>query len=146
MTKIKNKYPLVILSLILLFNPSANILDILPDFIAYLLLIIVIGELGETVPYLAECKSELVKLSLVTLIKIPAFTVMYSNMNTGKDIVPLFTLVFVAIEMILLYSAISNGFRALSYIGERTDCASVRKSFPVGKNGKSHGWCFVRQL
>lgn len=131
--KIKNVYPLIIASLILLFNPSANLIDVLPDFIAYILLILAIGRHGETVPYLAECKGALVKLALVTAVKLPAFTVMYSNMMTGKDIVPLFTLVFVTLELILLYSAISNGYKALSYLGERTSCRSVRAPFTVSR-------------
>ena len=131
MKKVKYTYPLVILALILLFNPVVNVIDILPDCIAYILLILAIGAYTETVPYLAECRSALVKLALVTLIKIPAFTVMYSNMSSGKDIVPLFTLVFVTLELILLYSAVTNGFGALSYLGERTDARSVREPFAL---------------
>ena len=127
-------FPLIIISLVFLFNPNANLIDVLPDFIAYILLIFAIGPLSESVPYLAECKSALIKLGLVALIKIPAFSVMHSNMASGKDIVPLFTLVFATLEIILLYSAVENGFRALGYIGERTDCASVRDPFPVGRS------------
>ena len=133
MTKIKKAYPLIVIALIFLFNPSANLIDVLPDLVSYVLLIVAIGGLSETVPYLAECKSALVKLALVALIKLPAFTVMYSNMSFGKDIVPLFTLVFVTLELILLYSAVSNAYSALSYLGERTDCRSVRDPFYVGR-------------
>ena len=132
MTNRKVVFPLVILSLVFLFNPNANLIDVLPDLVAYLLFILVIGSHSESVPYLAECRGALIKLALVTLIKIPAFTIMYSNMVSGKDIVPLFTLVFAVLELILLYSAVENGFRALGYIGERTDCASVRDAFSVG--------------
>ena len=142
MTRIKNAYPLITISLIFLFNPSANLIDILPDCIAYLLLILAIGSIHETVPYLRECKDALVKLCIVTLIKLPAFTVMYSNITSGKDIVPLFTLVFVTLELILLYSAVTNGYNALAYLGERTDCASVRDAFVIGKNKK----CAPEQL
>ncbi len=133
MIKLRQIYPLVITSLIFLSNPNINIIDVLPDCIAYLLLILVIGSLGETVPYLAECRSALVKLALVTLVKLPAVTVMYSNMTSGKDIVPLFTLVFAALEVILLYSAVENGYKALSYLGERTDCSSVRDPFRISR-------------
>lgn len=131
MKKVKHAYPLIVTALILLFNPVVNVIDILPDCIAYILLILAIGAYTDTVPYLTECRSALVKLALVTLIKIPAFTVMYSNMSSGKDIVPLFTLVFVTLELILLYSAVTNGFGALSYLGERTDAGSVREPFKI---------------
>lgn len=137
MRKIKNSYPLVILSLIFLFNPNVNLIDVLPDFIAYLLLVLAIGALSDAVPYLAECKEATVKLLLVSVIKIPALAVMRANLISGKDIVPLFTLVFAVLELILIYSAVSNGFKALGYIGERTDSSSVRDSFKVGIGGRS---------
>jgi len=133
MMKTKRPYPLIILSLVFLFNPNINLIDVMPDFIAYALLVLVIGKLSETVPYISECKDSLVKLTLVTLIKIPAFMVMYANMKYGSDIVSLFTLSFAVLELIFIYSAVKNLFLALSYIGERTDCASVRGNFPMSK-------------
>ena len=136
MTKIKNKYPLIALSLILLFNPSANIIDILPDCIAYVLLILAISGVHETVPYLKEARDAMVKLALLTSIKIPALAIMYANMGSGKDIVPLFTLVFVTLELVLLYSLVSNAYLALSYLGERTDCRSVREAFTISRARK----------
>ena len=120
--KAKRIYSLVILSLVLLFNPSINILDLLPDFIAYALLVFIIGDLAESIPYLAECKDALTKLAIITLIRIPAFLIMYSNMRYGSDIVPLFTLSFNVLEYVFIYGAVKNLFRAFSYLGERTDC------------------------
>ena len=124
---------LIIFSLILLFNPSINLIDILPDCIGYAVLVLVIGKLSETIPYLSECKSALMKLTLVTLVKIPAFVIMYANIKYGSDIVPLFTLSFAVIELILIWSAVKNLFSALSYIGERTDCTSVREPLRINK-------------
>lgn len=133
MMKSKRAYPLIILSLIFLFNPNINLIDILPDCVAYILFALVIADLGQTIPYLAECKSAVFKLALVTLIKIPAFSVMYTNMKSGSDIVTLFTFSFTTLEFILIYSAVKNLFLAMSYIGERTDCQSVRDNFPLSK-------------
>ena len=133
MMKSKRAYPLIILSLVFLFNPNINLIDILPDCIAYILLALAIGDLAQTIPYLAECKSAVLKLALVTLIKIPAFSVMYSNMKYGSDIITLFTFSFTVLEFILIYTAVKNLFLALSYIGERTDCKSVREKFPLNR-------------
>ena len=133
MMKSKRAYPLIILSLVFLFNPNINLIDILPDCIAYILLALVIGDLAQSIPYLAECKSAVLKLALVTLVKIPAFSVMYSNMKYGSDIVTLFTFSFAVLEFILIYTAVKNLFLALSYIGERTDCKSVREPFPLNR-------------
>ena len=123
------------LSLLLLFNPNINLLDVFPDCIAYFMLIYAIGDASESVPYLAECKSALGKLALITLIKIPAFFMMYSNLVTGRDIIPMFTLIFVVLEAILLYSAVSYGYKALAYIGERTDVSISVKPFVINKKG-----------
>lgn len=131
--QIKRKYPLIILSLVFLFNPNINVLDVLPDVVAYVLLAILIGGFAASVPYLAECKEALVKLSLVTLIKIPAFVVMYSNMKFGSDIIPLFTLSFAVLECIFIYGAVRNFSLAVSYLGERTDCESARADFSISK-------------
>ena len=131
--KSKRAYPLIILSLVFLSNPNINLIDILPDCVAYILLALVIGDLAETIPYLAECKSAVVKLALITLIKIPAFSVMYSNMKFGSDIVTLFTFSFTVVEFILICTAVKNLFLAMSYIGQRTDCESVRGKFKWSK-------------
>lgn len=133
MMRRKNLYPFIIISLIFLFNPSVNILDVLPDAVAYALLIYAICAVDKTVPYFSECKDALVKLLIITLIKIPAFVVMRSNMAYGSDIVPLFTLSFAAIEIILIRIALKNLFSGLSYLGERTDCSSIRDSFNFSK-------------
>ena len=133
MRRLKNPAFLITLALICLSNPNANLIDVIPDFIAYSLIIIAIGKRSEAIPYLAECKLAVERLALVSLIKIPAFTVMYSNMSTGKDIIPLFTIVFVTLEMILLYSAVQNGARGLTYIGERTNASVTVRPFRVGR-------------
>lgn len=132
--QIKRRYPLIILSLVFLFNPNINIIDVLPDFAAYTVLAMMIGGFAASVPYLAECKEALVRLSLITLIKIPAFVVMYSNMKFGSDIIPLFTLSFAVLECIFIYGAVRNFSLAVSYLGERTDCESARAPFPITKS------------
>lgn len=129
--KIKHPYPLILLSLIFLANPNMNLIDVLPDCIAYVILALIIGDRSKYVPYLAECKAAVIKLALITAIKIPAFTVMYSNMKYGSDIIPLFTLSFAVLEIILICSAVRNASMCFSYIGERTDCKSARGPFNI---------------
>lgn len=132
--QIKRRYPLIILSLVFLFNPNINIIDVFPDFAAYTVLALMIGGFATSVPYLAECKEALVKLSLITLIKIPAFVIMYSNMKSGSDIIPLFTLSFAVLECIFIYGAVRNFSLSVSYLGERTDCKAARAPFPISKS------------
>jgi len=123
-SKYKSRYIGLIISFILILNPSFNMIDPLPDFIAYFFFAWLIGTAGEIVPYLAEVRSAAIKLGFVTLVRIPSAMIMLTNMYAGRDIVPLFTLIFSVIEAILLYSLVTNLFHGLYYMGER--CAISR--------------------
>ncbi len=126
MSKGRNRtFPLIILSPVFLFNPNVNMIDILPDFVAYLILLRCMGMAPDIIPYLEECKDALRKLTIISIVKIPAMLIMFANMYSGRDIIPLFTLSFSVFEIIFLYSAISNGFKGLFYIGERTAASGL---------------------
>ena len=127
---------LIGLALFCLFNANFNLLDIFPDCIAYLILWYLIKDAADSVPYLDECKTALKRLAIITALKIPSFFVMYKNLYTGRDIVPMFSLIFVATELVLLYSVIANGYKALSYIGERTDASVTLDPFPINRREK----------
>ena len=105
--------------------PNFNIIDFLPDFISYFLLARLLRESKEIVPHFAEAHSALTKLGWITLSKIPASFVMFFNMYTGRDIVPLFTLIYAVTEGILLFYAITNAANGLFYLGERTGATSL---------------------
>ena len=141
-----NAATLFSLSTILLFNPNINLIDPLPDFIGYILMILAIGSAAKYVPYLSECKSAITLLAVVSALRIPAFIIMYNNLATGRDIVPMFTLIFVSIEAILLYQAVENGHKALCYISERTDASSISESFSIGKGGRTMTLGAVKSL
>ncbi len=128
----KKKLSMALLAILFLFNPNINIIDILPDCIAYLLLIKLIGNSANIIPYMQECKEALSKLAIISLVKIPAMLVMFANVYSGKDIIPLFTFIFSALELIFLYSAISNGISGLCYLGERSENGILIKPFTIG--------------
>lgn len=133
MTKRNTALPSFTLFVILLClaTPSYNTIDILPDLIGYLLLARLFGKYKDYAPYFAEVHSALLKLALVSAAKIPAMMIMFANMSSGRDIVPLFTLSFAVIELILLIPAIRDGFAAVFYVGERGGCASALASVRV---------------
>ncbi len=135
---------LVIISAILLFNPTYNIIDPLPDFIAFLSLALIIGNNGELLPYFKEAKEALLKLSLVSFLKIPGMMIMYANLSTGRDIIPLFTLTFGIFELIWIIPAIDNGFSAIFYIGERTELNSLISPYKLC--GKKVTTDFLKKL
>ena len=125
------------LSFIFLFNANINVLDPLPDFIGYILMIFAMGTAARFVPYLSECRRAIALLAIISALRIPSFIIMYNNLRTGRDIVPMFTLIFIVVESILLYQAVENGHRSLCYISERTDASSINEPFSIGKFGKT---------
>lgn len=127
--KLKSFYGHITVALVFLMNPNFNMIDILPDFIGYFLIARAIGTLSELLPYFHEAKSAFTNLGFVTLAKLPATLVMYANMYSGRDIVPLFTLTFTAIELGLLIKAVSSGASALYYLGERSEAKSLIAPF-----------------
>ena len=120
---------LIIISLVILVNPNINTIDILPDFIAYFILALSVKRFTMLAPYFEEVREGLMRLTLVTVAKIPMMIVMFANMSSGSDIVTLMTLIFVALELIFLYPLIGNLFSALFYLGERTDGTATLKRF-----------------
>ncbi len=129
--KNRRKYLSILFAFLVILNPNINMIDPLPDFIAYFIFAWVIGRAGEIVPYLSEAKSAAVKLGFVTLLRVPLTAVMLMNMYAGRDIVPLFTLIFSVIEAILLYSLVANLFAGLFYLGERCDLPDIISPYPL---------------
>lgn len=140
----KKHYFSITVAVIFLLNPNFNMIDILPDFVAYLLLAKALSGAAEAIPYMYETKSALTNLVFVSVAKLPAMLIMYSNMYTGRDIIPLFTLIFSAIELYLLTKVVLNGSSALYYLGERSEARSlITPTRALGKNISAEG---VRNL
>lgn len=125
----KRLFPLITFSLILIFNPSLNIVDLTPDFIAYFILASLISPSAEALPYFKEMKDAFRRLALLNIAKLGGAMVMFANLSSGSDIIPLFTLIFNALEVILLIGAINNTASAMFYLGERTSATSLIRPF-----------------
>ena len=120
----------VTVALVLLFNPSINVVDVLPDFIAYFILARLFDGPSLAVPYFEEAKRAFIKLGFINLAKIPALFIIAAvrSKNTmDNDVVALASLVFAALEIIYLIPAVKNTFDALFYLGERSDAESLIK-------------------
>lgn len=127
---------LYLLALIFITNPTVNIFDIFPDFIGYLIIAKRLSYGVNRAPYFEETKRSLTILSLVSLLKIPAFFVMnYSTSNNvgDQDIRALFSFTFAVIETVFLISFIKNIFSALFYLGERSSASSLIGDFYINK-------------
>ena len=122
---------LTILSLVFLFNPSFNLVDILPDFVAYFILAHVFDKASDCAPYFDEARRGFIRLAYLCLAKIPALAIIVkvrSGNISDNDIIALFCLIFATAEIILVIPAIRNIFSALTYLGERSDAKSLISS------------------
>lgn len=144
MLKIQDKktrkiYNLIFLSLLLLFNPNVNVVDILPDFIAYFIIYRLLEKAADSAAYFEEARIAFLRLGYVTLSKIPAFLLIalirMGNSN-DTDVFALVTVCYAALELIFLLPAIKNLFLALFHLGERTNAASLIKPIRLFKSFK----------
>ena len=132
--KFKNKlFPvgLLIVAAWFLFNPNVTILDILPDAVAYALILFSLRHLTAFVPYMREASDAFRKLFYISLIKIPALFVMLV-MASQRITISLFSLSFAVVEIIFLLPAFTHLFEGLYYLGQRFECtAAIRcEGFP----------------
>ena len=136
----KKKAGLGLLGLCLIFLavPGVNIYDILPDFIAYFIFAASLSYPAERAPYFAEARSAFTKLGIVTLIKLPAsmaLTFIHSSNVADSDARSLFAITFCTVELILIFTAVSNLFSGFAYLGQRTDYSEFISAYPLGKRG-----------
>lgn len=122
MTK-KNLHPgLLTAAAILLFNPFFSTLDVLPDAIAWLLVLFALSGVAEFVPHFDTAQTHAKKLLLITAIKLPSYF-MVSAFVAGDDRQRiLFTLVcfsFTVVEMIWLLPFFREFFAGMDYLSER---------------------------
>ncbi len=140
MDKISRKrfYGLLILSLVLLFNPNINIFDPLPDFIAWFILAKLFEKAADSAAYFEEARVSFLKLAWLNIAKFPAFLfiLMVRGENVhDNDVYALMSLTFAIVEAIFVIQAIKNIFAALTHLGERTSAESLIKPFPLNKRG-----------
>ncbi len=121
------RYGALIFAVICFVNPFFNAFDFLPDFIGAFIIASLLSRGAEVVPYLAEARDGFYKYALTSLIRLPAAVIMFSNLHTGMDIVPLFTLTFTVIELIFLYPAVINAARGLYYLAERSEAVGITR-------------------
>lgn len=138
--KEKTKCGAIIFALILIINPNINIIDILPDFVGYIILIRAISDAALTTPYFTEAKTYLSRLMWLSVLRVPAFLIITTvrNQNAADgDIIVLMSLVFAVAEVLLLIFAISNLFSGIFYMGERCDSPSLISNFKITEKRSS---------
>ena len=117
-------------ALLLLINQSIGIVDLLPDFISYIIIARFLSRAAYKAPGFSEARAAFLKLALVNALKLPALmiiTVSRTGNTLGNDLTAVMSLSFAVVEFIFFLSAVKNLFDALFRLGERTDAASLIK-------------------
>lgn len=129
----------ITLILILLANPNVHVIDVLPDFIAYIIAACMLTYAKDRAPYFEEARSGFIKLAIVSALKIPAyFVITYTRAGNVQDydIRALFAFSFGVAELWLSLILIGNLYSALVYLGERSASSAAIKPFPVSRGGR----------
>lgn len=125
----KSSYGILIFAVLTFCNPNFNVFDFFPDFIGAFIIAALLRRASDIVPFFKEAEDGFMKVGILSLVRIPAALIMYQNILSGMDIVPLFTLIFCVIELLLLVPALVNLARGLAYLGERADGTALLKPF-----------------
>jgi hypothetical protein len=136
--KLKSSFSnfLLIIAFVCLANPSVQVVDIFPDFIAYLIIARKLSYAVPRAPYFAEAKSAFSRLVLISLMKLPAYFVIISarSGNVGdNDIYALFAFTFAALEAVFSVKAVYYLFEAVFYLGQRSEASPLIKPFYINK-------------
>lgn len=113
----------------ILFNPNISMLDILPDCIAYALILYALRHISGFAPYMQEATDQFKKLFYITLFKLPALFIMLT-MATQRVTVTLFSLSFAILELFFLIPAFNALFEGFYYLGSRFGCEAAIREAP----------------
>lgn len=108
------------LSLIFLFNPNINIIDVLPDFVGYLLLSMGLSRMGELNESVGAAVRGFRRMILVDLCKLPALVWVFgmSIPSERNSSLLLWAFVFAVLELLFAlpaYLKLYEGMTALGY-------------------------------
>ena len=131
MTKQKSIFPMgaMIAAFCILANPNISLVDILPDAIAYGLLLYSLRHVSTFAPYMGEAAAGFRKMLYISLLKIPALFIMLT-MAMQRVTITVFSLSFAVLELIFLLPAIRNLFEGFFYLGARFGCEAAIRETP----------------
>lgn len=130
--KVQLGYFYLIAAFIFLFNPSINIVDILPDFFGYLFLMRGLSKWADLCPNVSDAMESIGRLRWFMLLKILSVALVPFVDDT---FVLIFVFAFGVIELMYVIPAAQRVFDGLEYFGTRFDCEAIFKG-PI-KNRRS---------
>ena len=121
-------FTMVTVALIFLATPNINLIDLIPDFIGYLLLMYSLSFAADAFPYFAEAKAGFTRLMWISLAKIPAafiMLMMWNQDSAQRSIVTVFSISFAVLDLVFLVPTLSTYLEGFFYLGDRYGCESA---------------------
>ena len=113
---------------IFFFLPNLTIIDILPDFLGCILIMVGLNKLADLTPGLAEAKRAFLKALYIYIAKfLLMFTVPFFGNSDGGYIL-IFSFSFAILEMIFVLPAFSTLLNGFVYLGDRTNASILFKN------------------
>lgn len=110
------KFGYILAGLLVLANPNIGIIDILPDFIGFLLIIKGLSTSVVFIPALNSAEKKLWKMFIVSVIKVLMSFILLKDIHTMPL---LLAFSFAVIELIILLPALNDLFEGIFYVAMR---------------------------
>lgn len=106
-------------SFVFMFNPNINIVDVLPDFIGYIILCMALTPLGDMNEYISDALTSFKRMIFVDAGKVLAYTWVFglSVSSEYNSSLMLWSFVFGVLEIIFVVPAYANLFKGLTSLG-----------------------------
>lgn len=116
---------------IFLFNPNINIIDIMPDFIGYALIIFGLYRLRDLAPAIADSMRGFLRLLICSLLKTTFMFIIPGLPDKGFLLV--FSFCFTLAEVAFMLSAFTNFFDGMFFVGTLHDGGDMVKNLNNAK-------------
>ncbi len=116
--------PLFFIGFLLLVNPTVQGVDVLPDAIGYLLILLSLRPLRDGIPAFDDAFRGILRMFFLALSRIPALFIVTSirSAHVGdRSIVAVFALVYAVLDLIFAISAFRDLFSAFAALAEQRD-------------------------
>ena len=119
--------PFIVIAALFLFNPNIAVIDLLPDFIGYILLCVAISRLADVHERVGEAYNAFKKMILIDAGKwIAVFWIFGMTVPSERNTsMLLWTFVFSILEMIFLLPAYNKLFDGITQLGYLYPCQAV---------------------
>lgn len=128
-------FPYIIIAFCFLFNPDISVVDLLPDFIGYIFLLLGLRCLSDINGYLSDSYGYFKKALWVSVAKFASVFVLFGLVQPNESAVSflLFPFVFSVLELIFIIPGYKSLFDGMNYLGTRLDGKAVFERKPNRK-------------